>query len=229
MIRAVIFDLDNTLIDFMKMKKASVNAAVDAMIAAGVRLNKEEATKALYELYDEYGIEYQQIFQKFLKKTHKKVDYKILAAGIVAYRKVQLGFLEPYANVIPTLLKLKQKGLKLAIVSDAPRLKAWLRLVEMRIQDFFDAVVCFEDTKQLKPSKLPFATAIKKLKVKPEECVMVGDWPERDIAGARKLGMKTVFARYGAVKEVKNSGADYEINNVEEMIRVVDKINKNEK
>jgi len=226
MIKAVLFDLDNTLIDFMRMKKASVNAAVEAMIAAGVRLNKEEATKTLYEIYDQYGIEYQEIFQLFLKKTHKKVDYRILASGIVAYRKVQMRFIEPYANVIPTLLNLKIAGLKLGIVSDAPRLRAWLRLVEMRLHDFFDAVVCFEDTRKLKPNRLPFATALNKLKVTANQCVMVGDWPERDIKGAKQIGMKTIFARYGSVKDIKNSGADFDISNVADIPAIIKKLNK---
>jgi HAD superfamily hydrolase (TIGR02253 family) len=225
MIKAVIFDLDNTLIDFMKMKKAAVNAAVDAMISAGIKMPKDDATKTLYELYDQYGIEYQQIFQKFLQKTSKKVNYKILAAGIVAYRKVQPSFLEPYANAVPTLLRLREHGLKLAIVSDAPRLKAWLRLVEMKLQDFFDIVVCHEDTNQYKPSKMPFLRALKELRIKPEEAVMIGDWPERDIKGAKQLGMKTVFAKYGAVRDIKDSGADFVINDISELLKIVLRLN----
>jgi HAD superfamily hydrolase (TIGR02253 family) len=226
MIKAVIFDLDNTLIDFMKMKKAAVSAAVDAMISAGIRMPKDEATRILYELYDKYGIEYQQIFQKFLQKTSRKVDYKILAAGIVAYRRVQPSFLEPYGNAVPTLLRLREAGMKLAILSDAPRLKAWLRLVEMKLQDFFDIVVTHEDTNQYKPNKLPFLLAVKKLSVLPKECIMVGDWPERDINGAKQVGMTTVFAKYGAVREVKDSGADFEINNISELLKVVEKVNR---
>jgi HAD superfamily hydrolase (TIGR02253 family) len=225
MIKAVIFDLDNTLIDFMKMKRAAVNAAVDAMIGAGLRMRKDDASKVLYELYDKYGIEYQQIFQKFLQKTSNSVDYKILAAGIVAYRKVQPSFLEPYANVVPTLLRLREKGLRLAIVSDAPRLKAWLRLVEMKLQDFFDVVVCHEDTNEYKPSKLPFLKALKELKLNAKECIMIGDWPERDVKGAKQICMKTVFAKYGSVREIKNSGADFEIGDISELLNVVKKLN----
>jgi HAD superfamily hydrolase (TIGR02253 family) len=227
MIKAVIFDLDNTLIDFMKMKKAAVNAAVDAMISAGIKMPKEQATKTLYELYDQYGIEHQQIFQKFLQKANKGVDYKILAAGIVAYRKVQPSFLEPYSNVVPTLLRLRERGLKLAIVSDAPRLKAWLRLVEMKLQDFFDVVICHEDTNQYKPGKKPFLRAVKELKMLPGECIMVGDWPERDIKGAKAIGMMTAFAKYGAVREVKSSGADFEIGSISELLKVVETVNRN--
>lgn len=222
MIKAVLFDLDNTLIDFMRMKRASIDAAINAMLGAGLKMDKEKASRKLYTLYSKHGIEHQKIFQKFLKKVTGKVDYKILAAGIVAYRKAQLGVLEPYAMVIPTLIRLHEKGLKIGIVSDAPRLRAWIRLVEMRIHDFFDVVVTFEDTKKRKPHRAPFEEALKQLRLLPEECLMVGDWPERDIKGAKQLGMKTAFAKYGATKDATTK-ANYELNSIEEVIKVVEK------
>ena len=222
MIKAVIFDLDNTLIDFMKMKKHSCSAAIDAMIGAGLNVEHDKAAKVLFELYDKHGLEEKTIFQKFLKKLTDKIDYKILASGIVAYRRVRTGFLEPYPNADYVLLKLKGKGIKLGIVTDAPKLKAWVRLASMKLSNYFDVVVTFEDTKQHKPSKLPFEAALKQLKLKPEECLMVGDWPERDIKGAKALGMKTCFARYGNPK-IKKSGADFEINNLKSLLNIVKK------
>src|SRR3989338_5529554 len=99
MIKAVLFDLDNTLIDFLKMKRLSCEAAIDAMIGAGLTVSNEEATKVLFGLYDKHGMEEKAIFQKFLKKLTGKVNYKILASGIVSYRRVREGFLEPYPNV----------------------------------------------------------------------------------------------------------------------------------
>ncbi|MDP3764932.1 MAG: TIGR02253 family HAD-type hydrolase [Nanoarchaeota archaeon] len=221
MIKAVIFDLDNTLIDFMTMKKLSCDAAITAMIGAGLNVDKEKAMKELFKLYDKYGLEKKTIFQKFLKKIAKKVDYEILASGIVAYRRVRSGFLEPYPHVSEVLFELKRKGVKLAIVSDAPRLKAWIRLVAMKINHLFDVVVTFEDTKELKPSTKPFEITFKKLKLKASECLMVGDRPERDIKGAKKLGMVTCFAKYGNPK-AKASGADYEINDIKELVEIVE-------
>ena len=220
MIKAVIFDLDNTLIDFLKMKKLSCSAAIDAMIGAGLKVEHNKAIKLLFELYDKYGLEEKKIFQKFLKKLTGKVDYKILANGIVAYRKVRSGFLEPYPNVDYVLLKLKSHGIKLGIITDAPKLKAWVRLASMKLSNYFDAVVAFEDTNEPKPSKMPFEAALKKLRLKPSECLMVGDWPERDIKGAKKLGMKTCFARYGNPK-VKKSYADYEITDIRMVLEIV--------
>ncbi len=221
MIKAVIFDLDNTLIDFMTMKRLSCDAAISAMIDAGLNVKKDKAMKELFKLYDKYGLEEKTIFQKFLKKIAKKVDYEILASGIVAYRRVRAGFLEPYPHVGQVLFELKKRGIKLAIVSDAPRLKAWIRLVSMKINHLFDDVVTFDDTKELKPSIVPFNVAFNRLKVKASECLMVGDRPERDIKGAKKLGMITCFAKYGNPK-AKGSGADYEINDIKELLEIVE-------
>jgi len=233
MIKAVIFDLDNTLINFTKIKKNSVSAAVNSMRSAGLRLSQAKAEKIMYELYDKYGIEYSKIFQKFISKIRGKVDYKILAAGIVAYRKVQAGILEPYPKVFPLLVKLKEKGLKLAVVSDALRLKAWIRLTELGIGDFFDTVIAYGDVKKRKPSRVPFDKALEKLGVRPSEALMVGDNLTRDIAGAEKIGIKTCFARYGLQRVVigdykkdslkksrKIIKADYTINKFEDLAKI---------
>jgi len=221
MIKAVLFDLDNTLIDFMRMKKNSIEEGVDAMIDAGLNIDKEKAIKMIYKIYEEEGMEDNKVFQKFLIKVMGKIDYRILANGIVAYRRIRTGFLAPYPRVKRTLVKLKSKGLKIAVVSDAPKLKAWVRLSSTKLDDLFDVVVAYEDTREHKPSKLPFRKAFKMLGVKPEECLMVGDWPERDIKGAKKVGMKTCFAKYGAVKEYKKVNSDYVIERIDEVLDIV--------
>jgi len=220
MIKGIMFDLDNTLIDFMKMKKISCEEAISAMIGAGLPLEKEKALKILFDIYQEVGMEDKTIFQKFLKKTLGKIDWRILGNGIAAYRRVHTSFYEPYPHVITTLYNLKMKNIKLAIVSDAPRLKVWIRLASMKIDHFFDVVVTNDDSKVLKPNPLPFKMALKQLKLKPKQCLMVGDNIERDINGAKKLGIKTCFAKYGNPK-IKKSGADCEIGDVKELLDIV--------
>lgn len=220
MIKAVLFDLDNTLIDFMKMKRIACEEAIDAMIDAGLNLPKKKALDVLYSVYEKAGLEDPRIFQKFLKKVTGRVDYKKLAYAIVAYRQARTGFLHPYPGTKRILIGLKEKGLKLAIVSDAPKLKAWIRLVNMRVDDFFDVVVALEDTGRLKPSRLPFKAALKELGVRAGECLMVGDRPNKDMKGARALGMKTCFAKYGYEGKAKGKW-DYEIDSIGELLKVV--------
>jgi HAD superfamily hydrolase (TIGR02253 family) len=220
MLKAVLFDLDNTLIDFMKMKRFSCEAAISAMVDGGLPMDKEKAYKKLFDLYGVHGIEHQQIFQKFLKKETGRVDYRILSKGIAAYRKVQSGFLEPYPNVRSTLLVLKTKGLKLGVVSDAPKLKAWLRLAEMNLTEFFDFVVALDDTGKLKPHKLPFEAALKEVMLNPEEILFVGDNPGRDIAGAKKAGMKTALAKYGQLFPDGKEKPDFVLGDIKELLKI---------
>ncbi len=156
MIKAIVFDLDNTLADFIRTKELCCSAAVSAMVEAGLPLSEKTALKKLMALYWKQGIESQDIFQKFLEKELKKIDYKVLASAIAAYRRTKAGNLMPYPAVRQTLLRIREKGLKIGIVSDAPRMQAWLRLAEMGLADFFDAVVAFEDTAEKKPSEKPF-------------------------------------------------------------------------
>ena len=222
MIKAILFDIDNTLIDFMKMKKKSCEAAVEAMISKGLKMKKQDAMKGIYAIYDKRGIEYKNIFEKIIKKSNGKVDYRIMASGVLAYRKTKEYYLVPYPGVIPTLTKLKKKY-KLAIVSDAPSIKAWTRLISMKIDGFFDVVVTKGDVKKQKTSAVPFNSALKQLKMKPEEVLMVGDRIERDINTPKKLGIKTCFARYGVENPPSRgeSKADFEIDDIRELMEVI--------
>ena len=181
-IKAVVFDLDNTLVDFMRMKRSAVRA--------GLKMTPEEVYNEVFKIYEKEGIEDQFVFNKLLEKVLGRVDWHILAAGIVAYRKAKEANLTPYPFVKQTLVELLRRGYKLTVVSDAPRLQAWTRLVESSLDQFFDAVVTYEDT------AAPFKKALELLGI-----------AEREV-----LGMITVFARYGDTFGTVNSGADFEIN-----------------
>ena len=226
MIKAIIFDLDNTLVDFLLLKRRAVDAAVHAMIDAGLEVEYDEAVTKINEIYDREGIEYQQVFDHLLKDVYGKIDYKIISAGVVAYRKAREAALKPYPKVFPTLIELIKMGLKLAVVSDAPAKEAWLRLSYINFHHLFDVVVTYDDSHEKKPSPVPFNMALKKLNLKAEGCLMIGDWAERDMVGARAVGMKTVFARYGDAFNTGNPESDYDINCVSELINIVKKENK---
>ncbi len=228
MIRVVVFDLDNTLTDFMRMKENAVDAAVAAMIDAGLRFDAEVIKRKIYDIYEKKGIEFQKVFDDALTDLIGEVDYKIKAAGIVGYRRAREASLVLYPHVHVTLMELIKRGIRLAVVSDAPRLEAWLRLCYLQLHHLFDFVSTFEDAGERKPSPVPFQRALDHFGVEPREAVMVGDWPERDITGAARLGMVTVFARYGNTFGTVDSGAQYEIEDIYELVDIVDRINAGE-
>jgi putative hydrolase of the HAD superfamily len=225
MISAVIFDLDNTLVDFMAMKRQAVDAAIHAMRDAGWKLSANEIRKRIDAIYKQRGIEFQSVFDELLYNEFSKIDYKILSAGVIAYRRAREAALVPYPHVYMTLMELIKMHIKLAVVSDAPAKEAWLRLCYLNLHHLFDAVITFEDTGERKPNPGPFKKALERLKVKPSESLMVGDWAERDVVGAAQVGMKTIFAKYGDTFDTKVSNADYDIDDVSQVIDIVKKEN----
>ena len=224
-IKGVIFDLDNTLLDFMKMKEVAVKSAIKGMIEAGLEIDEIESYKDIVSIYEEFGWENQKVFDVFLNKSIGYVDNKFLAAGIVAYRRAREANLLAYPNVNRTLVSLTKLGIKLAVVSDAPSREAWMRIYYLNLYHFFDAVITFDDSGERKPSSKPFEMALKKLQLKPEDSLMIGDWPERDVVGAKQIGMRTAFAVYGDTFGTNNSGADWDIQDVSEIITIIKKIN----
>jgi len=225
LIRAIVFDLDNTLTDFMRMKESAIQAAMDGMIDAGFKISREDLRGRIDAIYREKGLEFQQVFDELLAAELGQIDPKILASGIVAYRRARESTLVLYPHVQMTLLELTKRGIRLGVVSDAPRMQVWMRLCSLSLQHLFDAVVTFDDTRERKPGAAPFREVLKRLGVAPEQSLMVGDWAERDVVGGKQLGMKTVFARYGDTFETVDSGADYDVDDIWQLVGIVDELN----
>jgi len=226
MIKAVIFDLDNTLLDFVTMKREAVKNALSSMIEAGLDIDSKTSYKRIMQLYEENGWERNQyVFNKFLREVDGRINHKYLAAGIVAYRRAKDEHLKLYPNVEKTLNEIKNRGIKLAIVSDAPSREAWMRICYLKLHNIFDVVIAFDDSKERKPSSAPFKLALGKLGLSNDEVLMVGDWPDRDVVGAKNLGIKTIFAKYGDHFGVKESGANWDIENISEIVDIIDGIN----
>lgn len=226
-IRAILWDLDNTLVDFMRMKRTASDAAARAMSAAGADFpfSSEEAGDILFGAYLQ-DIEGNTVFADFLRAHHQQklslsqhnVD-RITAAAVNAYLKTKLLHTEPYSGVRKALVELTRRGLRMGVLTDAPRFKAYQRLEAAGLVDFFEFVLTFDDSGERKPHEKPFRTAVDLFGLRPAEVLMVGDWPERDMVGARGAGLRTAWAAYGKPGAPVPPEADWVLNNAEELIR----------
>ncbi|VVB65836.1 Glyceraldehyde 3-phosphate phosphatase [Candidatus Gugararchaeum adminiculabundum] len=225
-LKAILFDLDNTLTDFVSMKREATRAAAKAMIKSGLNMDEDQCFKELFQCYWQEGIDNNTAFEKFIKSKTGKEDRELLEAAILAYLGERKKHLKPYPKIKETLLKLKEKGIILGILSDAPKIKAENRLRKLGLYGIFSVVITFDDTGELKPSKLPFLKAIEAFGVKPDEVLMVGDSIGRDVKGAQDAGMKAALAKWGEDEEikwpkVKGLKADYELNNISELAGLI--------
>jgi putative hydrolase of the HAD superfamily len=62
---------------------------------------------------------------------------------------------------------------------------------------------------------------LKKLDIAPEHAIMVGDWVERDMVGAKNVGMHTAFAQYGDSFGNQDVKADYILEDISQLLQIV--------
>jgi putative hydrolase of the HAD superfamily len=202
----LIFDMDNTLFDLYAAKMHACRSVVSF-------LGKGDAgTLFSYFLRKAGGFEDPASIRDFM------VDYSVYDPDFYLectrlYNHEKLKHIVPYHGVASTLKFFRDAGFRMAVVTDALRPEAELRLGHTGLTRFFDPVVTADLTGFRKPSTLPFLYALMKLGVRAADTVLVGDSPTRDIAPGVILGMRTVYARYGDrfSRKKESGGADHAI------------------
>lgn len=230
MIKAIVFDLDNTLFDFMYYKRTSVNAAIDGMADAGFKLDKKTLLEKIYRIYwsPENGIEDPLVFDKLLEEIYgekNKINYLYLAAAVVNYSRARKNCMQTYPHTHYTLTRLLKRGMPMLLLSDAPKKQAWIRIYELNLHLYFNDIICGQDVGTRKPDPRMFEAAQQALNMPMNDILMVGDWEQKDIQGAKNIGMQTAFAKYGDQFNTKNTSADFVLNDIAELLAIVDEAN----
>ncbi len=229
MIKCVFFDVDDTLFDSTGLTEKARRAAIDAMIEVGLSVTPENGYELLMEIVKKYGSNYGKHFDALLDEFKMEWNPMIIAAGVYAYHRIKFAYLRPFPEVIPSLIELKKRDLKLGIVSDGDSIKQWDKIIRLGLQNFFDVVVTSEETGAEKPDSKIYEVALEKSKCKPKNSLMVGDRIIKDIFGAKRVGMLTVRFLHGKYKEEKphseEETPDFQIKRFRELIDIIDALN----
>ncbi len=220
-VKAVIFDIEDTLYDSsLQMRMTRLNA-VRAMIEAGLPIDLEIGYKTLEDIANQYGPHYTRHFDNLLERLGLMWNPRVIAAGVVAYRETSDVYMKPFSDTIPTLVKLRDREYKLGVVSDGKSVKQWQKLIQLGVHHLFHSVVISEDVKDEKLSTKPFKQCLEELDVKPKEAVYVSAKPNKEILCANEAGIVTVRIRQGdaAVEEPTSpkAKATYEISRLSEI------------
>jgi putative hydrolase of the HAD superfamily len=187
---AILFDLDNTLVDLVHAKREACRAIIRE--AGG----GDPDVLFSYFLREDHGFEDPRNILDFLS-DHGIRSRETGEACILIYEEVKIRCTEAYPGVLELLEELHGQGIALAIVTDANRKNAGNRMERAGISRFFGCLVTPESTGTRKPSPEPFLRALDSLGIPAGEGMAVGDSPRRDIAPARAIGLTTVYAVYG--------------------------------
>lgn len=129
--------------------------------------------------------------------------------------------LQPYPGVEDTIRQLHQKY-HLAIVSDGQAAYAIPELHAVGLSGYFDPIIVSGDFGHRKPDIRLFTAALNDMNMEPAEVLFVGNDMYRDIYGAQKLGIKTVFFKSNqGVQEKEGVKPDYIIYNFPELLNAI--------
>jgi putative hydrolase of the HAD superfamily len=190
-IRAAIFDMDNTLFDFMYAQRVGCSAVLSLL---GRQQDQSELFR--YFLRPDHGFESPLNIRDYLADTGH-ADPEVYHTCVALYEARKLGAITPYDATLPTLEALRALGITLALVTDADTDHARARLVQAGLEEFFPVIVTPDLTGSRKPSHRQFLTALDLLHVTAAEALMVGDSLRRDIHPCNELGLLTAYAAYG--------------------------------
>lgn len=192
-VKALLFDMDNTLFDLVAAKLEACRV-ITREIGAG-----SPDVLFSYFLRRTKGFEDPENIRDFMVETGTYSD-DAYAWSVAAYRDVKLSHIEPYPGVGDTLSELKRREYPLVLVTDAHHRDALPRLEKTGLKELFSHIITHDMTWEKKPSHIPFLCALRALGIPARDAdtaMFIGDSPRRDIAPARQIGMYTAYARYG--------------------------------
>ena len=210
-IKAVIFDVDGTLVDSLDF---IVDTFVEAAKEAGFQIKSEDVKKLV-------GIPGREIIKRVLKISDPQKIEEIRRRWNKIQRETYAKRVKPYPGVREILEYLKKRGFKLAVATSLLSKKAKEVLQIFNIEKYFDTCVAADNVKRAKPSPDVFLEAAKRLKVNPEECIIVGD-TEYDVMAAKKAKMKIALfdPKKQGLKSVKIK-PDYIIHSYQELKKIL--------
>jgi len=209
-IKAVIFDMDNTLLELNVDWKGLTNEIdYDYFEGKYSHLTPHKFFVAFFS----------KLLNMLTKKQQKEIREKRLEKEMEG---LATGTCFPYRGILKSL----SKRYKLGVVSGNYRPTILKALQKCGYRKFIKVVVSIDDVPESKPSPLPILAALKKLRVKPENAVYVGDHPD-DIKAARNagtyaIGVLTAKRNY----DTKLEGADIVIKNLFELESALEKLEK---
>lgn len=188
-IQAVIFDLDNTILDrintFNKFVRSFVNTyfqhleVTDHIISRIIFLD-QDGYKDKNELFSE-------LLEELPWLTKPEIT-ELLDYYMVNY-VTNASLMEHAAETI----KYVRQKYKIGLITNGRNVIQYGKIDQLGIRNDFDLIIVSEEAEVKKPNVKIFEMAIERFGIRPEQCLYIGDHPINDIEGAGRAGMETIW------------------------------------
>ncbi|GAC1450580.1 MAG: HAD family hydrolase [Desulfuromonadaceae bacterium] len=210
-IRAVLFDLDGTLVDSLEDLTDAVNHIRSAyshppLTADAVRLKVGKGARNLVQqvLPDVAGAEIDRALDVFLEFNKQHIADKSRL----------------YPGIQETLHALAAQDIKMAVISNKNEELSTLMMQTLGIYDLFENICGGDTYPERKPSPLPLLKVADKLGIAPHECVIVGD-SINDIQAGQQANITSIACTWGYGNAEELAGADALAHSPQELLAAI--------
>jgi HAD superfamily hydrolase (TIGR01549 family) len=224
-IQAVVFDLDGTIVKFNLDYKAARAEVIEFLVNQGFPKSVFSNKESVFEM---------------LKKAEIYMQNHRVGKGFQKLKKDVLSIMEKYEiqsakttqlipGVLETLQALKKMKLKLGLFTVNSKKATEYTLSTFRLKPYFTTVVTRDSVSLVKPSPIHLETALKALKAKPEETIVVGD-STMDMKSAQEFDIFAVGTSTGFAtpEQLTQAGANCLISSPLDLIELVEKLGQKE-
>lgn len=224
-LKAVLFDFDGTLVDFVDADLQSLrwlHAHVGAAVSCEAFLETAvDEIMAFHQLVEEQAIDPLLMHTWRLQHTFARYNLPWDDRYTELYRTQLIEACVPFAGVEPLLAQVQRK-VKTGLISnayDAPEQRA--RIAHAGLERYFDSIVIACEVDSYKPEPDIFWRTLAQLGVAPEDALYIGDSVTHDIAGAKAAGMQAAL-----LSQTPKSApaADYTVGSVAELHQLLTEI-----
>lgn len=203
-LQVIFLDIDDTLFGTTGFVQGARRAAVNAMIARGLRTDTDQALAALAEVVAEFGSNddhhYDRLLQRLPPEACEGVNHDLLVvAGVIAYHNEKWEHLRLHEQAEELLRELAAADLRLGIISAGLRRKQMEKILRLGVDRYLDPSLLFitDAVGIAKSNPLLYRRCAEATGCPLSSIMHVGDHPYSDIDPANAAGLQTVWVRQG--------------------------------